>query len=63
MPEYGQHWGRCFESRNILPIYLNLAELSDGCADNCLKDKIISQYCGISTAGENDHIRRDKLSI
>ena len=54
-------WGRCFESRNILPIYLNLAELSDGCADNCLKDKIISQYCGISTAGENDHIRRDKL--
>lgn len=54
-------WGQCFESRNILPIYLNLAELSDGCADNCLKDKIISQYCGISTAGENDHIRRDRL--
>lgn len=54
-------WGQCLESNDILPIYLNLAELSDGCADNCLKDLIITRYCGISIAGENDSIRRDRL--
>lgn len=54
-------WGQCLESNDILPIYLNLAELSDGCADDRLKDLIISRYCGISIAGENDSIRRDRL--